>query len=402
MNLSVLYVAEIDDSYLEKKLLDLVKKLKIKLEIVPSPGFLIEVKEFGAIFKGKKQFRFDTFYIHQRKRFDILLDERGKPIGGKWSMDQENRKKLPQGFKLPKPFKSEKGEEVEEAIAYVQKKYPKNPGEVDFFNYPITHLDAKKALKNFLENRLKFFGDYEDAIVEKESVIFHSVLSPLLNTGLLTPDILIKETIRYSKKEDIPLNSLEGFIRQVIGWREYIRGLYHFIGEEERSGNFFNHKRKIPKSFYEGTTGILPVDETIKKLKNQAYVHHIERLMILGNFFFLCEIDPSEVYKWFMELFIDSYDWVMVPNVYGMSQYADGGMMSTKPYFSGSNYILKMSDYRKGEWCEIWDALFWRFMIKHGDFFEKQPRMSFLSELAKKKKEDKSLLKLAEDFLSDL
>ncbi len=402
MDLSVLHATELDDSCLEKKLNSLAKELKIKLEISPSPGFLTELNEFQSIFKGKKDFRLDTFYIHQRKKLNLLLDEKGKPLGGKWSTDQENRKKLPKLFKVPQPTKFDKGKEVKEAISYVEKKYPKNPGNIDCFNYPITHAGAKKALKDFLENRLGYFGDYEDAIVQNELILFHSCLSPLINTGLLTPEVVIKEAIEYAQNHKVPLNSIEGFVRQIIGWREYIRGVYHAIGEKERVGNFFNHTKKMPKSFYTGTTGILPVDQTIKKLQGHAYLHHIERLMILGNFFLLCEIDPSEIYRWFMELFIDAYDWVMVPNIYGMSQYADGGMMSTKPYFSGSNYILKMSDYPKGEWCEVWDALFWRFMIKHIKFFESQPRLSFLCKLAKKKKADKKFLNLAETYLNHL
>ncbi len=399
---SVVHFVELDDVYLEKMVLTLAKELKTSLEIAPTPGFLTDLKDFSSLFKGKKQFRFDTFYIFQRKRLDILLDEKGKPLSGKWSLDEENRKKLPRSCKIPRPFKVAKTKEVKEAFSYVEKYYPKNLGSFDLFNYPVTHVGAKKALRNFLENRLKFFGDYEDAIVQKEQILFHSCLSPLLNVGLLTPDMVVKEAIQYGKEHKLPLNSIEGFIRQVIGWREYIRGIYHVVGNQERKGNFFNHKRKLPKSFYEGSTGILPIDETIKKVKAHAYLHHIERLMLLGNFFLLCEIDPSEVYTWFMEFFIDAYDWVMVPNVYGMSQYADGGMMSTKPYFSGSNYVLKMSDYPKGKWCEIWDALFWRFMIKHLQFFEKQPRLSMLCQMAKKKKKDKEFLSLAENFLERL
>lgn len=268
------------------------------------------------------------------------------------------------------------------------------------FNYPTTHTQAKKTLNDFLEKRLQFFGDYEDAIVQKNSVLFHSCLSPLLNIGILTPNQVITETMKYAKKHKISLNSLEGFLRQVIGWREFIRGAYHTIGEKERKSNFFRHTKKLPKSFYEATTGILPVDQTIRKLQEGAYLHHIERLMILGNFFLLCEIAPDEVYRWFMELFIDAYDWVMVPNIYGMSQYADGGMMTTKPYFSSSNYILKMSDYPKGDWCEIWDALFWRFIAKHKKFFAKQPRLSVLCKIADKKNRD--LSPIAETFLKEL
>ena len=353
MGISKLYVTELDDHNLEKKLFSLAKKLKIELEVAPSRGFLTDLKDFTNLFKEKKKLRFETFYIYQRKNLDILLDPNGKPIGGKWSFDTENRKKLPKSVKIPPAIKFSKTEKIQEAISYVEKKYPKNPGNVDSFNYPTTHTQAKKALIHFLEKRLKFFGDYEDAIVQKNSLLFHSCLSPLLNVGILTPDQIVKETVQYAKKHKISLNSLEGFLRQVIGWREFIRGAYHTIGEKERKSNFFHHIKKLPKSFYEATTGIVPVDQTIRKLQEGAYLHHIERLMILGNFFLLCEIAPDDVYRWFMEFFIDAYDWVMVPNIYGMSQYADGGMMTTKPYFSSSNYILKMSDYPKGNVCEI-------------------------------------------------
>jgi deoxyribodipyrimidine photolyase-related protein len=309
---------------------------------------------------------------------------------------------VPISLDIPKPFRFANTERAKEAILYVKEKYSNHPGESDSFHYPTTHFEAKKALADFFANRLPFFGDYEDAIVGKEEILFHSSLSPLLNTGLLTPDQVVFGAIEHGRKEKISLNNIEGFVRQVLGWREFVRGVYHTIGPEQRKSNFFQHKRKIPISFYEGSTGIFPIDETIKKLKKSAYLHHIERLMIFGNFFLLCEIAPDEIYRWFMELFIDSYDWVMVPNVYGMSQYADGGMMTTKPYFSSSNYILKMSDFPRGKWCEIWDALFWRFMIKHSAFFEKQPRLRILSNLAKKKRGDRSLLEVAENFLKGL
>ena len=200
----------------------------------------------------------------------------------------------------------------------------------------------------------------------------------MLNIGLLEPHHLIEKALFVADKKNIPLNSLEGFIRQILGWREYIRAAYSLKGVEVRKRNYWNHQRKIPKSFYEGTTGIPPIDEVIKKLKAHAYCHHIERLMILGNYMLLSEFDPEEVYKWFMEVFIDSYDWVMVPNVFGMSQFADGGIMSTKPYISGSNYILKMSDYIKGDWCVTWDSLYWNFIHKHQLSFVKNPRMSMM------------------------
>jgi deoxyribodipyrimidine photolyase-related protein len=200
----------------------------------------------------------------------------------------------------------------------------------------------------------------------------------MLNVGLITPHELIQRSLEYASEHAIPLSSLEGFVRQIMGWREFIRAVYVLKGNKERSKNYWGFHRKIPVSFWNGTTGILPIDLTIRKVLRTGYCHHIERLMVLGNFMLLCEFDPDEVYVWFMALFIDSYDWVMVPNVYGMSQFADGGMMSTKPYISGSNYLMKMSDYPKGEWQQIWDALFWRFMHVHRDFFLSNPRLGML------------------------
>ena len=200
----------------------------------------------------------------------------------------------------------------------------------------------------------------------------------MLNVGLLTPIEILDQAVAYANKNKIPLNSCEGFIRQILGWREFIRGVYQTKGTQERTTNFWKLKRKIPKSFWNGTTGIAPIDITIKKVLATGYCHHIERLMVLGNFMLLCEFDPDEVYRWFMELFIDAYDWVMVPNIYGMSQFADGGLMATKPYISGSNYLMKMSDYEKGDWQFIWDGLFWRFMHVHRDFFLKNPRLGML------------------------
>jgi deoxyribodipyrimidine photolyase-related protein len=200
----------------------------------------------------------------------------------------------------------------------------------------------------------------------------------MLNVGVLTPQYIIDETIQYAQQHTIPLNSVEGFVRQILGWREFIRAVYELKGNEERTKNYWKFTRKIPASFWNGTTGIEPIDTTIQKVLHTGYCHHIERLMVLGNFMLLCEFDPNEVYRWFMELFIDSYDWVMVPNVYGMSQFADGGLMSTKPYISGSNYIMKMSDYKKGNWQSTWDGLFWRFMHTHRTFFLQNPRLGML------------------------
>ena len=302
-----------------------------------------------------------------------------KPEGGKWTYDDQNREKYPKDKIPPKIDFPEKNEIFQEALTYVNSNFNDNYGTVnEDIIYPYNFKLAKDWLDSFLKTRFDEFGPYEDAVVKEKSILNHSVLSPLINVGLINPKNLVKSTLEYYYKNRIRINSCEGFIRQIIGWREFIRGVYICKGTEERNKNFWNFKKKIPKSFYDGTTGIEPVDDTIKKINESGYANHIERLMIIGNFMLLCEFDPDDVYKWFMELFIDSYDWVMVPNVYGMSQFADGGLMSTKPYISGSSYVLKMSNYKKGDWCSIWDSLFWNFIDKQRDFFKTNPRMRML------------------------
>jgi deoxyribodipyrimidine photolyase-related protein len=238
---------------------------------------------------------------------------------------------------------------------------------------------------------LRDFGPYEDAIVKKEIVLHHSVLTPMLNVGLISPREVIDFTLQFASANEVPMNSLEGFIRQVLGWREYIRMVYEWKGRIERTRNYWGFNKKIPMAFWMGTTGIEPLDDTIRKVRETGYCHHIERLMVVGNYMLLNEFDPDEVYRWFMELFIDAYDWVMVPNVYGMSQFADGGLMATKPYISGSNYIMKMSNYPKGAWQAKWDALFWRFMDKHRAFFLRNPRLGMLIKMYDKMPKEKQL-----------
>lgn len=279
---------------------------------------------------------------------------------------------------------------ISEAQDYTNQYFPNNIGTLgNTINYAVGFQESEKWLNQFLENRFTEFGDYEDAIVHNELLLNHSLLSPMLNVGLLTPKHILEYSLKFSLANGVPINSLEGFVRQIVGWREFIRGIYVTKGREERTRNYWGFTKKIPKSFYDGTTGIFPVDETIKKVLKTGYCHHIERLMVLGNFMMLCEFDPNEVYRWFMELFIDSYDWVMVPNVYGMSQFADGGLLATKPYISGSNYLMKMSDYPKGDWQITWDALFWRFLDTHRYFFLQNPRLGMLVKTFDKWSESK-------------
>ncbi|MGY3053394.1 deoxyribodipyrimidine photolyase-related protein [Pedobacter sp. UYEF25] len=377
-NITEINVFDPVDNWLEKRLHFAAKKCK--LNISPSPLFINSEEDLRSFFNfDKKNFLQASFYKDQRLKYHILLDNDKDPVGGKWSLDAENRKKYPKG-KTPAPVHfPEENPFWNEALIYTEKHFKNNPGKISKERiYPIDHKEANDWFSQFLEYRFFDFGPYEDAIVSGETFLNHSGLSPLINVGLISPSSILTETLNFANKERIPLNSTEGFIRQIVGWREFIRGIYKAKGSYSRTKNFWNFNRKIPRSFYDGSTGIPPIDETIKKVLNTGYCHHIERLMILSNFMLLCEFDPNEVYKWFMELFIDAYDWVMVPNIYGMGQFADGGVFATKPYISGSNYINKMSDYPHGDWEQIWDGLFWRFVHKNQDFFKSNQRISML------------------------
>jgi len=374
-------------------------------EEIASPGFLNNRVDIDEYFSKKKRFFQADFYSRQRKQRGILLDEFGGPLGGKWSFDEENRKRFPKNATPPKVPMPDLNPYVLEARDYVQRNFQTNPGELESpVRYPVTFAEADAWLTDFLETRFAEFGTYEDAIVAGENILNHSLLSPLLNSGLLEVGPTVERILEYGIRESIPLNSLEGLIRQIVGWREFIRGVYETVGGRERSTNFWQFDRPIPSSFWTAGTGIIPIDLTIRKLLKTGYCHHIERLMVLGNFMILCEFDPDDVYRWFMEMFIDSYDWVMVPNVYGMSQFADGGLMSTKPYISGSNYLVKMGDFPKGEWQEVWDSLFWRFLDKNRAFFAKNPRLSMLLRTFDRFDPEKKshLIARAETFLASL
>ena len=407
INVTEINIYHPEDNWLEKRIKKSCKKNNIKINIEENPLFLTAHDDLLPFFNPEKKKLFQTsFYKSQRKKMKILIDNDQNPVGGKWTYDDMNRHKFPKNKKTPTlDYSKLQSKNYRDSVNYVQKNFTGNFGIInDIQLYPTDFKSSRLWFNDFLKTRFDEFGIYEDAVLIGESIINHSVLSPLINSGLLNPKYVVKNSLEFYKKNKIPINSTEGFIRQIIGWREFIRGVYVSKGSEERTKNYWNFDRKIPKSFYDGNTGIDPIDDTIKKVEKSAYGNHIERLMILGNFMVLCEFDPDEVYKWFMEVFIDSYDWVMVPNVYGMSQFADGGLMSTKPYISSSNYIIKMSDYKKGEWSDIWDGLFWSFMDKQRDFFKKNPRMRMLissfDKMDSLKKE--KLLMDAHNFLIEL
>ena len=405
-NISIIHV---NDFKLENKL----KKIYgIKLVILENKNFLIKLDEIDEIkkliFKNKK-YSHEEFYKYQRRKLNILIDKNNKPINGKWSFDNENRLPLPKNHIVIKTIKTiKKNKYIIEAIDYINQHFKNNYGSLDNFIYPIDHLSSKKWLLKFLKERLLNFGAYEDAVDEKEPFIYHAVISPMMNIGLLTDTQVVDISYKYYLKnmKHVSIQSFEGFIRQVIGWRNYVYILYLLEGSNLYETNQLKHHNQINEKFWTGTTEMIPIDSIIQKIVKYSYAHHIERLMYLGNFMLLCFIDPKQVYKIFMEWTIDAYDWVMVPNVFGMSQYSSS-MMMTRPYFSSSNYINKMSTFKRSSndgWSDIWDALYYNFINKHQELFKKNYAIAQQVKNWNNKtdSEQKILIKKANDYIKEL
>jgi deoxyribodipyrimidine photolyase-related protein len=393
---------EVEDLFFEKIIKDYCIDKNIELNILPSPMFISSRQEFKDYLDSVKRPFMKTFYERQRKAHKVLTVA-SKPVGGKWSYDEDNRKKIPKGV-IPPPVifpKYDQNKNYKDCLKLISELFNGHPGEIDHFLYPINIKDAKRAFRDFLKNRFPLFGDYEDAIHSEHTFNYHSLLSANINVGHITPEEIIKAVTTPEMIKNIPINSLEGYIRQIIGWREFIRGIYQNFDHQQSTSNFWGHKKKLTNSWYTGETGVPPLDVAIKKASKYGYCHHIERLMIISNIMLLSQIDPQEVYRWFMEMFVDSSDWVMGPNVFGMAQFSDGGIFATKPYICGSNYLLKMSNYKKGEWCNEVDGLYWEFINNNRDFFSKNPRMSLsIRQYERIKPERKALIKKAsKEFL---
>lgn len=353
----------------------------LKLVLHDTPLFLSTMPELLTT-HGREDFFMASFYQRQRKSLGVLLDRAGKPVGGKWSYDAENRQKMPAGTSIPAlPVLSARDKKyIHEAEQYVSTHFSWQYGSLQGTWFPVSTAGARAWFAQFLQERLEHFGVYQDAMVQQETLLFHAGITPMLNTGILLPSYVLEQTLSYANThKKIPINSLEGFIRQLIGWREFVRYVYELIGDKQRGSNFWHHHKELPLSCWKGTTGVVPFDEALGRVLQTAYAHHIERLMVFGNFFQLCGIKPDAVFEWFMSLFIDAYDWVMVPNVYGMALYADGGMITTKPYISGSAYLKKMGNFKQGTWCADWDALYWHFIVKHASFISQNPRLSVMT-----------------------
>ncbi len=370
---------EIEDRFFEARIAALAREHGLRRRVLPSPMFLCPRDTFAAFLaRSGERPRLADFYRGERRRLGVLVDGRGKPMGGKWSFDAENRKRLPRDATPPAVDWPEPDATAREVIGLVAGRFATHPGDARDFRWPTTRAQALVWLDAFVAQRLVGFGSYEDALSTRSPTLFHSLLAPLLNLGLLTPREVLDRVLAAAGEREVPRNDLEGFVRQLIGWREFVRGIDRHFGARQEEANFWDHRRRLGPAWYDATTGIPPLDDAIGSALATGWAHHIQRLMVLGNLMTLCEIEPRAAWRWFMELFVDSSDWVMGPNVYGMALYSDGGLFATKPYLCGANYLLKMSDYPRGAWCDVVDGLYWRFIARHRDFFAAQPRLAVM------------------------
>jgi len=364
---------------------DLENQLGIPVEILPNTMFLSKRYDPFQDLGEEKNVRQEKFYREMRRHYKLLMDEDGDPLGGQWNFDKQNRKKLPDDVEIPKMIHFEPDEITQEVLDKLSKRFPwvKTPED---FDLAVTHEQAETAADDFLQHRLKDFGTYEDAMTRRGDVLYHSMLSPYLNLGLLDPLELAKKAKALYCMGEVAINNVEGFIRQVVGWREYMHWKYQRLMPELAEVNYFGAHTPLPEFFWTGETGMNCLKHVIQRVLKDGYAHHIERLMLVSNYCLLAGVEPVEVLNWFQSLFIDAYDWVMLPNVMGMGLYADGGSVGTKPYISSANYIHKMGDYcqnctfdhkkRTGEKACPFNFLYWNFLLEHEQKLRENHRMA--------------------------
>ncbi len=394
----------------------LVKKFPI--EILPTRQFLVPRTDFISWAKGRKSLLMETHYRRVRQEFGFLMQADGQPVGGRWNFDEENRKTFRDWVKAGRPradIAPVKPDKItREVISLVEKKFPKNPGRAADFWLPVDREEALRWLEDFVALRLAGFGPWEDLMVQDEQLLFHSVISPTINLGLLTPRECIEKAIAACEKGKAPLASVEGFVRQIAGWREFINGVYWLKMPEYAEVNGLGAERPLPDFFYTGETDLNCLRQTIAQVRATGFNHHIQRLMVLGNFLLLAGIKPQEALRWFLEMYVDAHDWVMAANVLGMVLHADGGFMATKPYAAGSGYISRMSNYCQGcryktdiktgpEACPF-NYLYWDFYARHEARFAKNPRVGMALKTLKKKSpaERKAIADSAKQFLGGI
>ena len=378
INAQRVFQFESEDRALNRNLAAAAERLGVSVIEKPSPMFLLDREAIDEYFQRHSRPRMANFYRAQRQRMGLLLED-GKPVGGRWSFDSENRARLPRDQTVPELPVIQHSSATRRCLRRVTERFADHPGNAESLWLPCDQAGASAWLDEFLEQRFIGFGTYEDAITERSPTLFHSALSPLMNIGLITPEEVVRRTLAAAEEFRVPLNDLEGFLRQIVGWREFVRGVYREHRQTLRESNVWGGHRMLADSWLSGETGLLPLDHATRTAIDYGWNHHIERLMVLANLMNLAEIEPGAAYHFFMTHYIDAYDWVMVPNLFGMGLNADGGIFTTKPYICGSNYIRKMSDHPGGEWTEVMDGLYWRFVARHREVLEENPRMAMLT-----------------------
>lgn len=404
-----------DEYRLDEILKNICKTLSITSSFVDSEHFYSSRKELGAFFEGKKTFLMESFYRNMRKKYQVLM-EKDKPLTGKWNYDDENRKKLPKNHKPIPPIVFNNN--VSAILTEIQKTDITTIGNIDVKNYawPINRSQSLELLDFFVKECLSLFGSYQDAMTPNEWSLYHSRISFSMNTKMISPQEVIEKAIAEWRKrpEEIQYNQLEGFVRQIIGWREYMRGIYWLKMPEYAQLNFFDHQEKLPDWFWTGNTKMGCLKDTIHQSLNYAYAHHIQRLMITGNFALLAGVHPDEVDGWYLGIYIDAIEWVEITNTRGMSQFADGGIVGTKPYVSSASYIDKMSHYcgscfykkaiKTGDKACPFNSLYWNFYDKNEDKLGKNPRIGMMYNVWRKMNPETrtALLEQADFYLKNI
>ena len=389
------------------------ERLGLPVEIVPDTRFICSDVEFKTWAGGRKQFRMEYFYRAMRRKTQLLM-EGDQPAGGVWNLDHDNRKRAKPGLFMPQPAHFRQDGTTRNVVALVKDRFADHFGDAEPFSFAVTRVDAEAAFERFVDVGLAQFGDYQDAMLTNERFLYHSVTSMYLNCGLLDPLTVCRKVEIAYREGRVPLNAAEGYIRQVIGWREYVRGIYWLKMPEYAASNELNHTRELPDFYWTGDTKMACVAAAVVQTKEEAYAHHIQRLMVTGNFALLSGVSPHALHEWYLAVYADAYEWVELPNTIGMSQFADGGILASKPYAASGAYINRMSNYcgdcaysvkaRTGPAACPFNTLYWNFIARHAPKLDANPRMAQMLRTYEKFSDDEKTLisKSASAFLATL
>ncbi|PRY21878.1 deoxyribodipyrimidine photolyase-related protein [Aliiruegeria haliotis] len=397
----------------EWRLIEALESVPLGIEMVEDDRFIASHADFENWADGRKQLRMEYFYREMRRRTGLLMEE-GAPAGGKWNYDHDNRKPAKDDLFLPQPLRFEPDAVVEEVLDLVESRFGANFGDLRPFGMATDHAEAEAVLEHFIETALPSFGDCQDAMLSGRPFLYHSLISAYLNIGLLHPLDVCQKAEAAWESGHAPLNAVEGFIRQIIGWREFVRGIYFREGADYVQVNRLGHGRNLPALYWGARTDMKCLSEAVAQTREEAYAHHIQRLMVTGNFGLIAGVDPSQLHEWYLAVYADAFEWVEAPNTLGMSQFADGGLFATKPYISSGNYIDRMSDYcgachysvktKQGEGACPFNLLYWHFLDRHRDRFSANPRMGQMYRTWDRMEPQRrdTILREAEAFLSRL